>query len=126
MSVESWQVKRLSEIGTIYSGSTPSTTKPSLWDGDIVWVTPSDLSQLNTPYLTTSGKRITPQGLKGCSAHLLPPGSIILSSRAPIGYLAINTVECCTNQGCKSFKLRPEYNSEFIYYNLNFNINKIK
>jgi type I restriction enzyme, S subunit len=126
MSVEGWQLKRLAEIGTIYSGSTPLTTKASLWDGDIVWVTPSDLSQLNTPYLTTSGKRITPQGLKGCSAHLLPPGSIILSSRAPIGYLAINIVECCTNQGCKSFRLKPEYNSEFIYYNLNCNINKIK
>lgn len=86
MSIEGWKLKRLDEIGGIYSGSTPSTTKSTFWDGDIVWVTPNDFSQLNTPYLATSGKKITPQGLKSCSAHILPPGSIILSSRAPIGY----------------------------------------
>ena len=124
--VEKWQLKRLEEIGDIYSGSTPSTTKSSFWNGDIIWVTPNDLSQLNTPYLTTSGKKITLEGLKSCSSHILPSGSIILSSRAPIGYIAISTVEFCTNQGCKSFNLKEQYNSEFVYYNLNFNINKIK
>ncbi len=124
--VEKWQLKRLEEIGDIYSGSTPSTTKSSFWNGDIIWVTPNDLSQLNTPYLKTSGKKITLEGLKSCSAHILPSGSIILSSRAPIGYIAISTVEFCTNQGCKSFNLKEQYNSEFVYYNLNFNINKIK
>ncbi|MFM6455810.1 MAG: restriction endonuclease subunit S [Planktothrix sp.] len=126
MNVEGWQIKRLEEIGVIFSGSTPSTSKPSFWDGNIVWVTPNDLSQLNTPYLYNSGKKITEQGLKNCSAQILPPNSIIISSRAPIGYIAINRVECCTNQGCKSFQLRREYNPEFVYYNLHFNINKIK
>ncbi|MFM6396586.1 restriction endonuclease subunit S, partial [Planktothrix sp.] len=125
-NVEGWQIKRLEEIGVIFSGSTPSTSKPSFWDGNIVWVTPNDLSQLNTPYLYNSGKKITEQGLKNCSAQILPPNSIIISSRAPIGYIAINRVECCTNQGCKSFQLRREYNPEFVYYNLHFNINKIK
>ena len=124
--MEGWQLKRLDEIGEIYSGSTPSTAKSSFWNGDVIWVTPNDLSQLNTPYLSTSGKKIALEGLKSCSSHLLPSGSIILSSRAPIGYIAISKVEFCTNQGCKSFKLKEQYNSEFVYYNLNFNVNKIK
>ena len=126
MSVEGWELKRLDEIGDICSGSTPSTTKPGYWDGDIVWVTPNDLSKLNTPYLTTSNKKITQQGLKSCSAQVIPAGSIILSSRAPIGYVAIATIDCCTNQGCKSFNLKQSYDSEFVYYNLKFNVDKIK
>lgn len=126
MTVEGWELKQLDEIGAICSGSTPSTIKPGYWDGDIVWVTPNDLSKLNTPYLKTSNKKITQQGLKSCSAQMIPAGSIILSSRAPIGYVAIATVECCTNQGCKSFNLKQEYDSEFVYYNLNFNVDKIK
>lgn len=126
MSVEGWKLRRLDEIGEICSGSTPSTNNLSYWDGDITWVTPNDLSKLNTPYLITSSKKITQQGLKSCSAQIVPIGSIILSSRAPIGYLAISLVDCCTNQGCKSFNLNPEYDSEFVYYNLKYNINKIK
>jgi type I restriction enzyme S subunit len=126
MRLEGWQLKQLDEIGAICSGSTPSTTNPSYWDGDIVWVTPNDLSKLNTAYLKTSNKKITQQGLKSCSAQMIPAGSIILSSRAPIGYVAIATIECCTNQGCKSFNLKQGYDSEFVYYNLNFNIGKIK
>ena len=126
MTVEGWELKQLDEIGAICSGSTPSTTNPGYWDGDIIWVTPNDLSKLNTPYLKTSNKKITQQGLKSCSAQMIPAGSIILSSRAPIGYVAIATTECCTNQGCKSFNLKQEYNSEFVYYNLNFNVDKIK
>ena len=55
-AVEGWETKRLDEIGTIFSGSTPSTSNRSLWDGDIVWVTPNDLSKLKTPYLYDSGK----------------------------------------------------------------------
>ena len=111
---------------SVSQGSTPSTNNLSYWDGDITWVTPNDLSKLNTPYLITSSKKITQQGLKSCSAQIVPIGSIILSSRAPIGYLAISLVDCCTNQGCKSFNLNPEYDSEFVYYNLKYNINKIK
>jgi type I restriction enzyme, S subunit len=124
--MKGWKIRRLDQIGEICSGSTPSTTNPTYWGGDIVWVTPYDLSKLNTPYLNTSGKKITDKGLKGCSAQLLPPGSIIISSRAPIGYIAIPTVECCTNQGCKSIKLKDEFDSEFVYYNIDFSVEKMK
>lgn len=89
-------------------------------------MTPYDLSRLNTPYLNDSSKRITVKGLDGCSSHLLPAGSIVMSSRAPIGYVAIPTVEFCTNQGCKSIQLKDNFASEFTYYNILFNIDKVK
>ncbi|MBI5582960.1 MAG: restriction endonuclease subunit S [Deltaproteobacteria bacterium] len=114
-AVEGWIPKQFDEIGTIFSGSTPSTSVHTFWGGEIVWVTPNDLSKLNTPYLSESDKRITSKGLDGCSTHLLPAGSIIISSRAPIGYVAISTVEFCTNQGCKSIQLKDSFNPEFTY-----------
>lgn len=91
-----------------------------------MWVTPYDLSRLKTPYLNDSSKRITEKGLSGCSAHLLPAGSVVLSSRAPIGYVALPTVPFCTNQGCKTIKLKNGFHSEFVYYNVLFNIEKVK
>ena len=125
-TVEGWVTKQFDEIGMIFSGSTPSTSIHAFWNGEIVWVTPYDLSRLNTPYLSDSAKRITMKGLDGCSAHLLPAGSIVMSSRAPIGYVAIPTVDFCTNQGCKSIQLKDNFTSEFTYYNILFNIAKVK
>jgi type I restriction enzyme S subunit len=125
-AVEGWETKRFDEFGTIYSGSTPSTAIRSFWDGDIVWVTPNDLSKLKTPYLSDSGKRITEKGLKGCSATLLPEQSLVMSSRAPIGYVALATVQFCTNQGCKTIRLKDAFHPDFVYYNVLFNIGKIK
>ncbi|RLB60968.1 MAG: hypothetical protein DRH08_14555 [Deltaproteobacteria bacterium] len=125
-AAEGWGVKRFDEFGTIFSGSTLSTSIPSFWNGDIVWVTPNDLSKLKTPYLNDSHKRITKKGLNGCSANLLPAGSIVMSSRAPIGYVALPTIEFCTNQGCKTIKLKSAYHPEFTYYNVLFNIDKVK
>jgi type I restriction enzyme, S subunit len=125
-AAEGWETKRLDEIGTIFSGSTPSTSNRSLWAGDIVWVTPNDLSKLKTPYLHDSGKMITEKGLNSCSAQLLPAGSLVMSSRAPIGYVALPAVQFCTNQGCKTIKLKRGFHPEFTYYNVLFNIDKVK
>ena len=111
-----WTSRRFDQLGELCSGSTPSSSRTEFWDGATVWVTPTDLSRLNTPYLQDSGKHITERGLRNCSARLLPPGSIVLSSRAPIGYVAIPTVPFCTNQGCKSIALHNSYHSEFVYY----------
>jgi type I restriction enzyme, S subunit len=121
-----WAPRRLDAIGAIYSGSTPSTTNPAFWDGDIVWVTPYDLSKLRTPYLTDSRSRITAKGLVSCSTHRLPARSVVISSRAPIGYVGIPTVAFCTNQGCKSIELKSNYNSEFTYYNILFRVDEIR
>lgn len=111
-----WTSRRFDQLGELYSGSTPSSSQTEFWDGATVWVTPTDLSRLNTPYLHDSAKHITERGLRNCSARLLPPGSIVLSSRAPIGYVAIPTVPFCTNQGCKSIALHNSYHPEFVYY----------
>lgn len=124
--MDGWQIKRLDQIGDVYSGATPSTAKAEYWDGDIVWVTPNDLSKLQTPFLSESAKKITKRGLKNSSTHLLPARSVTISSRAPIGYVAVPVVDFCTNQGCKSIKLYPEYHSEYVYYNILFNVEKLK
>jgi len=118
--------KRFDQIGELYSGATPSTAKSEYWEGDIVWITPNDLSRLRTPFLESSQKMLTAKGLRSCSAYILPAGSVVISSRAPIGYLAVSKVDYCTNQGCKSILLKEGYDSLYIYYNILHNIDKVK
>ena len=121
-----WTSRRFDQLGELCSGSTPSSSRTEFWDGATVWVTPTDLSRLNTPYLHDSAKHITERGLRNCSARLLPPDSIVLSSRAPIGYVAIPTVPFCTNQGCKSIALHNSYHSEFVYYAVTAAVPRLK
>ena len=116
------KVYKLSECTEIYSGSTPSTNNSEFWDGNIVWITPRDLSNLQTKYVKESEKKITAEGYKSCSTKMLPIGSVLLSSRAPIGHVAIAETELCTNQGFKSFI--PKENllcSDYLYYWLKAN-----
>jgi type I restriction enzyme S subunit len=122
---EGWKRVRLGEVGKIVTGSTPDTSKPQFWNGNIVWITPDDLSKLNTKYIHTSKRKITSKGLKSCSAKLIPPNSIIISSRAPIGYLAISKIRFATNQGCKSIILNSNNDPEFFYYCLHKYIQKM-
>jgi len=122
---EGWELKKITDIGEIISGSTPSTSVQKYWDGSIVWITPDDLSINDSIYLETSSRKITENGLKNSSARIIPHDSIVMSSRAPIGYLAIMKVDFATNQGCKSFKLKND-NPEFVYYLLSFNMPRIK
>jgi type I restriction enzyme S subunit len=98
---EHWEVRRLKHaFRKIVGGSTPASTEPIYWDGDVVWVTPADISR--TARLATSLRRITREGLRSCSSELVPPGSIVVTSRAPVGNVAIAETELCTNQGCKA------------------------
>lgn len=122
---EGWELKKITDISEIISGSTPSTSVQKYWDGSIVWITPDDLSINDSIYLKTSSRKITENGLKNSSARIIPYDSIVMSSRAPIGYLAIMKVDFATNQGCKSFKLKND-NPEFVYYLLSFNMPRIK
>ena len=122
---EGWRKVRLGEIGKIVSGSTPDTANPNFWNGDIVWITPDDLSKLKTMYIPTSSRKLTKEGLRSSSAKLILPYSIVLSSRAPIGYVAISTVSYTTNQGCKSIIPHESYNPEFLYYCLQRYIKEI-
>lgn len=108
-----WEVKPLKQIFDIVGGSTPKSDTESFWDGDILWATPSDLSKRDTIYMDDTLRKITSTGLSSCGTTLVPIDSIILSTRAPIGSLAIAAKEMCTNQGCKALvpskKAKTEY-----------------
>ncbi len=113
---------RLDECCDIISGATPSTSVPGYWDGDIHWATPRDLADLEGPHITGTPRRITQAGLDACAATVLPEGSVLFSSRAPIGHVAINTVPMATNQGFKSFIPKPDrMKSGYLYHWLRCN-----
>lgn len=116
-----WQQTTLGEVADIVSGSTPKSGVPRYWDGAVAWATPTDLSRLDGKYLNKTDRTITEAGLNDCSARLLPPGSVLFSSRAPIGLVAINTTPMATNQGFKSFVPRPEVNADYLYWWLRTN-----
>ena len=122
---KNWYERTLSSLAEIITGSTPSTSIKQYWDGNIVWVTPEDLSNLNEVFMSTSSRKITKRGLRNSSAKLIPAHSIVISTRAPIGYIAIMNVDYTTNQGCKSLRLR-EGSPEFMYYDLLHNVEKIR
>lgn len=97
-----WPMAAIGEVCDVVSGATPKTGEPGHWGGDIRWATPKDLSELGQKYIADTPRKITEQGLRSCSARMLPAQSVLFSSRAPIGLVAINTVPMCTNQGFKS------------------------
>ena len=107
-------------------GGTPSTSVKEYWNnGNIIWVTPAYMSKLNSNYINTSDRKITNLGLNKSSAKLMPAGSVIMSSRAPIGYLAINTVPACTSQGCKSLVPYNLKMSAYLLYVIKASVNRI-
>lgn len=96
---EAWELSTIGEEVKVVGGSTPSTKEPNLWDGGIAWVTPKDLSNLNSPVLLETTRTISKDGLAKISSGLLPSGTVLLSSRAPVGYLAISEMPIAINQG---------------------------
>lgn len=103
-----WPSVRLKECTRIVSGATPVTTNSAFWNGVIAWVTPKDLSNLDSVYISQTTRKITEAGLSSCAAEMLPAGSVLFSSRAPIGHVAINAIPMATNQGFKSFVPNPD------------------
>lgn len=97
-----WKKVNIKEICQVRNGSTPSTKNEKNYSGDIIWITPNDLSKQQARYIYKGERGITKDGYNSCSTTLIPKGSILLSSRAPIGLLAIAGVELCTNQGFKN------------------------
>jgi type I restriction enzyme S subunit len=111
-----WEIKNLGEISDIVNGGTPDTNIPKFWDGENLWITPKDMGKLQSIFVYDTLRKITNEGLKNSSAKILPPNSIILSSRAPIGHLAINVKPISTNQGCKGLVPKKEINFLYLYY----------
>jgi type I restriction enzyme S subunit len=120
--MEEWKEYRLGDIGTIVGGATPSTKEPHNYDGNISWITPKDLSNNSGRYISRGERMITSEGYSSCSCKMLPKGSVLFSSRAPIGYVAIASNELCTNQGFKSIIPNEQFvDSAFLYYLLVYN-----
>ena len=122
-----WKECKISDIGTVVGGATPSTkNKKNYENGDIPWITPKDLSTFYGRYIKCGERNITKEGFDSCSTRLLPKNSVLFSSRAPIGYVAIAENEMCTNQGFKSVIPNKNIDSLFLYYLLKFNKDKIE
>lgn len=109
---------KLKEISEIVCGGTPSTKNPTYWNGAILWVTPKDLSILNgAKYIDKTSQTISEEGIKNSSAKIVPANSVILSTRAPVGYVGISTFPMATNQGIKSIIVNKKLaDAEYVYY----------
>ncbi len=125
--MEEWKECILSDLGTIVGGATPSTKDSSNYEnGSIAWITPKDLSAHTERFISHGERNITEKGLKSCSAQLMPQNSILFTSRAPIGYIAIAKNEVCTNQGFKSIIPNKDIDFMFLYYLLKYNKDNIE
>lgn len=115
---EDWEIKKLKEVTKIVNGGTPKSKVKEYWSGNIDWITPADLGKLDSRYVFSTSRKISKLGLQKSSAKLLPLNSIILSTRAPIGHLAINKTEISTNQGCRGIIPMQMVHTEFLFYYL--------
>jgi type I restriction enzyme, S subunit len=113
-----WSTRRLGEVCELVNGGTPKTGVPEYWDGGHLWITPAEMGKRLSPYVAETDRKITDMGLWNSSAQMLPPNSVILSSRAPIGHLVINTKPMATNQGCKGLIPGGQLQHKFLYYYL--------
>ena len=121
-----WIKVKISDIGEVVGGATPSTKNEQFYNGDISWITPKDLSDFKGRFISRGERNITQQGLESCSTRLLSKNTILFSSRAPIGYVAIAEKSMCTNQGFKSVIPNEKIDYMFLYYLLKYNKSRIE
>ncbi|AAB85439.1 MULTISPECIES: restriction endonuclease subunit S [Methanothermobacter] len=122
-----WGVSRVSEVFDVFTGTTPSTKIDEFWDdGDVVWVTPADMSNLNGIMIADSERKVTVKALKRTNLNLIPKLSILISTRAPVGYVALNTVECVFNQGCKALVPKSHVDTRYFAYYLLINKKRLQ
>lgn len=116
---------KIKELGKVVGGATPSTKNPENWEGSIPWLTPKDLANHRERFIKKGEKSISQKGYESCSTKMLPKGTVLFSSRAPIGYCAIAENDICTNQGFKSIVPNENTDSLFLYYLLKSNVEAI-
>ena len=122
-----WKTCTIGDLGTVVGGATPSTKKPENYSaGTISWITPKDLAGFSGRFISRGDRNITEQGLRSCSTQLMPAHTVLFSSRAPIGYIAIADQEVCTNQGFKSVVPNENTDYMFLYYLLKYNKDRIE
>jgi type I restriction enzyme S subunit len=112
----SWAWTKISDLGQVVAGGTPSTKEPKFWGQDVVWFSPADLTGYSAKLIRRGAKGLSALGLRNSSARVMPAGSVMFSSRAPIGYVAINAVDAATNQGFKSVVPSAAVFNEYLYY----------
>ena len=116
-NTKDWEFSRLPEVTTIVLGTTPSSSNPDYWDGDIKWITPAELDD-DSFVLTDSERHITEEGVKNAGLKSFPAGTVIFSTRAPIGKTAIAGCEMYCNQGFKNFICSDALNPVYLFYTL--------
>lgn len=118
-----WTICTVSDLGTVVGGSTPSKAKPEYYTGSgIAWITPKDLSINKSKFISHGENDITELGLKNSSATIMPKGTVLFSSRAPIGYIAVAVDKVTTNQGFKSVVPKSEIGTAYVYFFLKHNL----
>ena len=113
---DGWVETSLGEIAEVVGGGTPSTTIGEYWDGDIVWLTPTEITSQDGTVVSDSIRKITDLGFKNSGAQMLPRDSVILTSRASVGFVALSGKELCTNQGFQSLIPKPSVLSKFLMF----------
>lgn len=121
-----WEAKLVDDVAKVFNGATPSTADELNYGGNIVWITPKDLSDQKQKFVYHGERTISQMGYDSCSTHLLPINTILMSSRAPIGLLSIAKTELCTNQGFKSFVPKEDSMAAYLYYYLQIHIKQIE
>ena len=119
--MKSWRIRTIGEVTTIVNGGTPKSELSEYWNGDVFWITPKDMGKLESIYVSNTSRKISQSGLQKSSAKLIPNNSVILSTRAPIGHLAINQVAMATNQGCRGLVPKSDIDTKFLFYFLKLN-----
>ena len=120
VSFSRWNDVSIKELGDVTSGGTPETSNESFWDGDIPWATPSDISTVLGRYIHATERRLTAAGLAASSAKVVPPGTLLVCTRATICELAISSVPIATNQGFKSLTPNSSYAPDFLFHLFRF------
>ena len=120
--INNWKFLTIGEVTKIVNGGTPKSKVIEYWDGEIAWITPKDMGKAKNIYVDVTGRTISELGLQKSSAKLLPENSVILSTRAPIGHLIINTIPMATNQGCRGLIPKNNLDTKFLFYFLKLNI----
>lgn len=123
---DDWEESTLDDVLTVKGGTTPSTSNAAFWDGDIHWTSPKDLSANDGLFLLDTARKITPEGLAQIGSGLLPAGSLLMSSRAPVGYLAFSVNPVAINQGYIGILDDKGFSKEFIFLWLKINMEYVK
>ena len=121
-----WEVKPLGEVCEVQNGGTPKSNIAEYWGDEVPWLTPKDMGQQTTAYIGDTPRKISELGLSKCSAKRVPVGSVIMSTRAPIGHLSINTVPMAFNQGCRGITPPDYVELKYLFYFLTANIEALQ